>query len=279
MAPRFILSLLTPLLLIWNISFIYANNDTISIPKVGYENYESLIKNIVKESTSYQEFKLIKKSDLDILNTAYKVEEASFKNAIIELQNKINVLELGTTDLINQNQELQKKYNSVVTSSKDSSTKMFIIIISTLLLILIYFVYRFNSLSHTYNDHKNAILAVESEFEEYKRNAIEREQKIKRELINAKNALNGNAQKKSNVNTEKIEQDIPDKKVIKKIDLDELLSKGIDSINTSDKEVKPSIKNKTEQTNANNRTASNVRKLELIKNDTVNKNIVNKRKG
>lgn len=279
MAPRFILSLLTPLLLIWNISFIYANNDTISIPKVGYENYESLIKNIVKESTSYKEFKLIKKSDLDILNTAYKVEEASFKNAIIELQNKINVLELGTTDLINQNQELQKKYNSIVTSSKDSSTKTFIIIISTLLLILIYFVYRFNSLSHTYKDHKNAILAVESEFEEYKRNAIEREQKIKRELINAKNALNGNAQKKSNVNTEKIEQDIPDKKVIKKIDLDELLSKGIDSINTSDKEVKPSIKNKIEQTNANNRTASNVRKLELIKNDTINKNIVNKRKG
>ena len=217
-------------------NFFYANNvDTISIPKVDSQNYESLIGTIVKHSSSYQDYKLIKKSDIEILKTAYQVEEAGFKNAIIELQSKINTIEADNEVLVKQNKALLDKYNALVEETKGSSSGFFIITISALLLILVYFIYKYNTVSDLYKVHRNSIDTVELEFEEYKRSAIEREQKIKRELINLKNNIKSNNSLNGMHTILSIESNLSS--VDDKIDLDELIVKGIDVTSANDAEI------------------------------------------
>lgn len=273
MAPQFIFSLFTTFFL--TSTMLYANEyDTISIPKVDVENFESLIQSIVKESSTYQDFKLIKKSDLEIINTSYKVEEASFKNAIIELQGKINTLEVTNKELLTQNQKVVKKYNSLIVNSQNSSNKIYIIIITTLLLVLVYFIYRFNALTDLYKSHKNSIESIETEYDEYKRVAIEREQKIKRELINVRNSFNTNSTKNM---TSLL--DIADKSIIKKIDLDELLAKGRDVNTSNNTSVMFSDHGNNKDIDVIEMSNHSVRKLEPIKDERLSRVSTKKRKG
>lgn len=267
MAPR-LLYFFALILVLCNTFITYAN-DTISIPKVYAENFDSLIKGIEKESTSYQDFKLVKKSDIDILKTSYKVEEASFKNTIVELQTKNNELEEKNKELITQNKIITEKYNSLLINSQNSSAKIYIIIIAVLLLLFVYMLYKYNLLSDLYKSKRNSIELVESEFEDYKRIAIEREQKIKRELINVKNLVQDTGVKKTlTIVEDKIEKQSEAKN--RKIDLDEILAKSGDP--------NAIIISKLIEEN-DFETEVNVLKFEPIKTEKVIRDNTKKRKG
>jgi len=242
-------------------------NDTVATAKKDEPNFETLIQNIVKQSVSYQDFKLIKNADITTLQTVYKVEEASFKNSIIELQGKLTTLEGVNKDLTAQNESLLKKYNVKVAESESESsyTVTYISSIIVLFLLLFYFIHRSNNLSNLYKNHKKDIESIELEFEDYKRIAIEREQKIKRELINLTNKSN---QSNPRVYIDKapvppIENKEVTFKDSKKIDLDELLVNKIEEPSAEENLKEDSI----------------VMKLDPSKN-TSKSNIINKkRKG
>ncbi|UYW01271.1 hypothetical protein K5I29_12605 [Flavobacterium agricola] len=198
--------------------------DSTSNPKSNTRTFEALFKKVEDESNSYQDYKLFKKSDVRMLENAYKTDEANFEKTITDLQAKVNAVQAANTELSASNKELAEKVADLTAEIEKSLTKIYLIVIAVLVVALAYFIYRYKALTDNAKEHKTNIEEIEVEFEEYKRSAIEREQKLRREMINMKNSPNKHNSSKSNKDTSEA-----------KIDLDELLAKKADENNKKSK--------------------------------------------
>ena len=162
-------------------------NDSINIPKVEAQKFDTLFSKIVKESESYKDLKLIKNSDLDIISTAHKADVASYKSTIISLQEDIDQLKQEVSakiDVVEEDRE--------VTGSVDTINTLLILIgVGVLLVLVIVFtIFQNKKLKETLNLNKSSLESLENEFDEFKRSAMERELKVKRELLNERNKNN-----------------------------------------------------------------------------------------
>jgi len=75
--------------------------------------------------------------------------------------------------------------------SKTSYNLLMWIIIAVLLVFLITFIYKFKNSNAVTKDSKSALAEIEDEFEEHRRNALEREQKVRRQLQDELNKQKG----------------------------------------------------------------------------------------
>lgn len=127
----------------------------------------------------------LKANIFDTINTANK--------NIKDLSNTITANEAEIEDLNSKLQETTNKLNSV-TEEKDSisffgaliskGTYNFILwsIIFGLLILLLFFIYRFRNSNFLTQQAKSALSDLEEEYENHRRRALEREQKISRQL-------------------------------------------------------------------------------------------------
>ncbi|MEZ4808806.1 MAG: tRNA (guanine-N1)-methyltransferase [Allomuricauda sp.] len=127
----------------------------------------------------------IKKNIFDTINTANK--------SIKELTATIAANKAEIEDLNAKLQDTTNKLNSV-TTEKDSvsffgamiskGTYKFILwsIIFALLLFLLFFIYKFRNSNFLTSQAKTALADLEQEYEDHRRRALEREQKISRQL-------------------------------------------------------------------------------------------------
>lgn len=160
--------------------------DSIKIPKVEAQNFDQVLHKIINESESYKDLKLIKNSDLDIIATAHTTDIDTYKSTIVSLQEEINKK--------NESQLEQKQnasnYDEVPTENSNASTTTLFVFIGLavlLLLIIIVAIIQNKKLKETINSHKSSLDSIENEFDEFKRSAMERELKVKRELLNERN--------------------------------------------------------------------------------------------
>ncbi|WP_420400006.1 tRNA (guanine-N1)-methyltransferase [Flagellimonas sp.] len=184
----FALALLTPLL---TLSAQQSNQDEEDPSLVGqFQRLEKKSGNYRANGIRYEVIRLvdlnrIKENIFDSINTANK----SIKDLSATITNNKSEIE----DL---NARLQETSNSLktVTSEKDSmsffgaqvskGTYKLILwgIIVGLLLFLLLFIYRFRNSNVLTSQAKEALADLEKEFEEHRRRALEREQKISRQL-------------------------------------------------------------------------------------------------
>ena len=75
--------------------------------------------------------------------------------------------------------------------SKTSYNMLMWLIIAGLLVLLIMFIYKFKNSNSTTKDAKSALAEIENEFEDHRRNALEREQKVRRQLQDELNKQKG----------------------------------------------------------------------------------------
>ncbi|RYC52926.1 tRNA (guanine-N1)-methyltransferase [Flagellimonas olearia] len=127
----------------------------------------------------------VKSNIFDTINTAYK--------SIKDLSATITGNEAQIEDLNTKLQDTTNKLNTV-TEEKDSisffgaliskGTYNFILwsIIFALLLFLLFFIYRFRNSNFLTHQAKSALADLEKEYEDHRRRALEREQKISRQL-------------------------------------------------------------------------------------------------
>lgn len=127
----------------------------------------------------------VKSNIFDTINTAYK--------SIKDLSAIITGNEAQIEDLNTKLQDTTNKLNTV-TEEKDSisffgaliskGTYNFILwsIIFALLLFLLFFIYRFRNSNFLTHQAKSALADLEKEYEDHRRRALEREQKISRQL-------------------------------------------------------------------------------------------------
>lgn len=154
---------------------------------------ESQFNYIYVKSYSYKDTKSVKKGDLqkiksnvlDSINTLKK-ELNDTKQVVTAQNSEINSLK---TDLKTTNDNLTgvtKEKDNIkflgFPMTKSGYNTILWSIITALLVFLLFFIYRFKA-SNTITKQANTLLAdTETEFETYKATALEREQKVRREL-------------------------------------------------------------------------------------------------
>ena len=183
-------------LLILMVTFsTYAQTEEADAPKPSLNNgtIESQFDYLYRKSSTYQEYKVVKQTFyykikgnvLDSLKVL-KDELASTKQVVTTQNIQINELK-GDLKTTNDNlTDVTKEKDNIkllgLSLTKASYNTILWAIITGLVLFLVFFIYRFKN-SNTVTKQANKSLAeIEEEFFAYKTIALEREQKVRREL-------------------------------------------------------------------------------------------------
>ena len=176
-------------------SLIYSQEEQDNTPKPSLDNgtIESQFDYLYRKSSSYQEYKVVKQTFyykiknnvLDSLKVL-KNELASTKQ-LVETQNiEVNELKgaLKTTNdnLTNVTMEKDNIKLLGIPLTKSSYNTILWSIITGLVLFLLFFIYRFKNSNSVTKQANKSLAEIEEEFFAFKTIALEREQKVRREL-------------------------------------------------------------------------------------------------
>lgn len=148
---------------------------------------------VIRRSNNYQDYKVVKKTwlyslkahTLDSLKAIHK--DLSDTQKIVDSQ-ALEITDLKT-NLSNTKQTLdltnEEKDNMALFGlqmSKGNYNILMWSIVAALLAMLLLFIYKFKNSNAVTKLAKNSLTETEEEFEEHRRNALEREQKVRRQL-------------------------------------------------------------------------------------------------
>lgn len=154
---------------------------------------ESQFDYLYRKSSSYQEYKVVKK-------TFYQKIKGNVLDSLKALKNDLNdtkkLVTLQANEIKSLKSDLQTTNNNLteVTKEKDnikflgipmtksSYNSLLWTIIFSLIALLLFFIFRFRSSNSITVQAKDLLEETEKEFEMYKAKALEREQKVRREL-------------------------------------------------------------------------------------------------
>ncbi len=148
---------------------------------------------VIQKSGRYQEYKVVKRTWLYALK-AHTIDtlKAFHKNladtkAVVKSQgDEITSLKASLTNTestLNATNEEKDNISLIgIQMSKAGYKVLMWGIIAGLLTLLLFFIYKFKGSNSDTRDAKHKLGEVESEFEDHRRNALEREQKVRRQL-------------------------------------------------------------------------------------------------
>jgi len=167
-------------------------------PQETINSINSQFEEVIENSNNYQDYKVVKRFKLTELqkNTTAKINAL---NQEIESSNKtIQEQKASVDNLKSQLNETKNNLNQV-TQEKDEisffgiptqkgtyQTIMWVIVL-VLVLILIFFIYKYKQSSILTKEAKNNLSEYEVEFEDYRKNALDKQQKLGRQLQDEKN--------------------------------------------------------------------------------------------
>ena len=148
---------------------------------------------VIRRSNNYQDYKVIKKvwlyalkaHTIDSINAIQKQLDET-KTVIKNQTQEINKLKTslsatqGTLDKTNTEKDSMSLFGMQM--SKTAYNTLLWSLIGGLLALLLFFIYKFKDSNTITRDAKKALTDTEEEFEEHRRVALEREQKVRRQL-------------------------------------------------------------------------------------------------
>lgn len=168
------------------------------ITAFGFSQTENTLENqfddVYNRSNNYQEYKVVKRADLNSLKKSALDSIAVYKTVIAQLQGELDSqqIELGLlqTNLIETNEKLQKteqRENEIsflgIQTTKVVYNAIVWSVIIGLSFILFFIVYKFKSSNEVTRDTKRKLDELEKEFELHRQRSIEREQQLNRKLL------------------------------------------------------------------------------------------------
>ncbi len=161
------------------------------------ENYDE----IIDKSNNYEDYKVVKKLQLKNFRRNLAQELEQLDTEISELEKSLKDEKNKIADLQNQLENTQNKLQKTTSErdqiflfgspmSKDVYQTTMWGIIGALIILLILLLIKFKANNNTTNEAKKQLNSVEKEFEDYKRKALEKQQKLGRELQDQKNLVN-----------------------------------------------------------------------------------------
>lgn len=183
------------------ICFSFSNITAQEVPVKPEEDKLSLNKGTIdnqfefvfKRSNSWQDFKVIKKNWFYQLKAhtndtikSLKNQLANTKQTISKQANEINSLKsnLSNTQSTLDQTNIEKDNMSLfgIQMSKGGYNSLMWSIIAGLLALLLFFIFKFKNSNAVTKLAKKNLSEIELEFEEHRRTALEREQKVRRQL-------------------------------------------------------------------------------------------------
>ncbi|MEO7283720.1 tRNA (guanine-N1)-methyltransferase [Gelidibacter sp.] len=165
-------------------------DDTLSLTKGTIDNQ---FEYVIQKSYNYQDYKNVKKDWLYQLKAHTLDSLKAIQNDLKTTQNKVDSLaqEITTlksnlsetkTTLAETNEEKDNMALFGLQMSKSNYNVLMWSIIGVLLVLLLFFIYKFKNSNSVTREAKKSLLETEEEFEEHRRTALEREQKVRRQL-------------------------------------------------------------------------------------------------
>lgn len=166
------------------------NDDKLSLNDGTIDNQ---FEYVIKRSNNYQEFKVVKKTWLytlkahtldslkavrkNLVDTQAKVDSQA--DEITKLKSSLNSTQ-GTLDQTNIEKDSMSLFG--LQMSKSGYNALLWSVIGGLLALLLFFIYKFKNSNAITKEAKQSLSETEEEFEEHRRVALEREQKVRRQL-------------------------------------------------------------------------------------------------
>ncbi len=156
---------------------------------------------VVQKSNNFQEYKVVKRDFLTILKRNSLDSVNRFKTELADLKAEFASHSETVQQLKDTLKTTQAELDKLKTAQDNvsflgapiSKTNYNLImwgIVSVLLLILIVFLFQLKGAKSTSNDAKNNLEKLEEDYEDYKRKALEKEQKLGRQLQDEINKQN-----------------------------------------------------------------------------------------
>jgi len=174
---------------------VFAQNEATEGPKPSLDNgtLESQFDYLYRKSSSYQEYKVVKKTSYqkikgnvidsvkslkkDLSDTKKLVEVQG--NEIISLKDNLSTTNDNLTSVTIEKDNIKFLGMPMTKSSYNS---LLWTIIFSLVALLAFFIFKYRSSNTITNQAQGLLSDTEKEFESYKAKALEREQKVRREL-------------------------------------------------------------------------------------------------
>lgn len=185
--------LVTAVLLTCSFTTFSQNNteeETLSLDEGSIDNQ---FEYVIRRSNNYQDFKVIKKDwlyklkahTIDSLKAVHK--DLADTKILVDTQSKEisdlkSSLESTQTNLENTRSEKDNIGLFGMQMSKGSYKAIMWFIIACLLILLGIFIYKFKNSNDITRQAKKNLADIEEEFEEHRKTAVEREQKVRRQL-------------------------------------------------------------------------------------------------
>jgi septal ring factor EnvC (AmiA/AmiB activator) len=157
---------------------------------------------VIKRSNRYQEYKVVRTAWLNTLK-AHTLD--SLKAIQDQLDNTRNTVNAQQTEIDGLKSELESTKATLDTTnleknsiallgmqmSKTNYNLILWTVIGLLLILLLIFIFKFKNSNTVTRKAKRSLADIEEEFEEHRRNALEREQKVRRQLQDEINKQKG----------------------------------------------------------------------------------------
>ncbi len=154
---------------------------------------ENQFEYVIQRSNNYQDYKVVKKDwliqlkahvldSLEAVNKDILKNASTIKNQEEEILNLKENLENTKNQLDSTVQEKDSMQLFGLQLSKTGYNVVMWSLIAGLLVLLIVFIFKFKSSNSITKNTNKKLLEIEDEFEEHRRTAVEREQKVRRQL-------------------------------------------------------------------------------------------------
>ncbi len=162
-------------------------------PSLTDSNLEGQFEFIYNKSSNYQEYKVVKRVWLDQLRNNILDSVASVEEMLATSQ---KLTEAQNNEITSLKNSLDETNNNLTTVSEEKDSITFLgaqieksayktimwSIVLLLALIILFLAYKFKNANTITREAKKTLVEVEEEYEDYRRKALEREQKVRRQL-------------------------------------------------------------------------------------------------
>lgn len=181
------------------VSILWATGTTLSAqdeeakPSLDGGSIDSQMEYVIEESNNYQQYKVIEEKWIRKLRSHVKDTLSAMRNERNQLKDELNAraekikalnLDLKSThDTLANTRKAQNEMAFVGVPLEKSSYRITMwSIIAVLVIALLIFVFRFNRSNATTRQSRETLANVQDEFDDHRKRALEREQKLRREL-------------------------------------------------------------------------------------------------
>lgn len=148
---------------------------------------------VIRRSNNYQDYKVVKKTWLYAIKEHTMDSLKAIRKDLVDTQKMVDSQAIQITQLKSNLGDTQQNLDSTIEEkdnmalfgidmSKTNYSVMMWTIIGALLALLLFFIYKYRNSNSVTKQAKLSLAETEEEFEEHRRNALEREQKVRRQL-------------------------------------------------------------------------------------------------